>query len=1132
MADENATPVPTSIDKPTRPEHVSDKLETPSLDDRCYRVIRLQNQLEVLLVHDPDTDKASAALDVNVGNYSDPEDMPGMAHAVEHLLFMGTEKYPVENAYSQYLSAHSGYSNAYTASTSTNYYFEVAASSSEKVDNAEVRIPNGNIPDISQSESPLYGALDRFAQFFIAPLFLSSTLDRELRAVDSENKKNLQSDQWRLHQLSKTLSNPKHPFCHFSTGNLETLRDKPRERGVEIRQEFIKFYQKHYSANRMKLVVLGRESLDQLEGWVVKLFSNVKNQNLPQNRWDDAQPLTEKELLTQYFAKPVMDSRMLDVHFPFLDEEYLFETQPSRYLSHLIGHEGPGSILAYIKAKGWANGLSAGSMPICPGAALFSISVRLTEDGLKHYKEIVQVIFQYIALLRETPPLKWVVDEMKGMSEVDFRFKQKSPASKTTSKISSVMQKPLPREWLLSGSYLIRRFDAEAISEALSYLRPDNFRLAIVSQNLEGLDQKEPWYGTEYKCEKISRDFLDQIKQAADGSDISRPAALHLPQRNEFIPTKLEVDKKEVKDPLKAPKLIRNDERIRLWWKKDDRFWVPKGNVFLTIRSPLVNVTPENAAKTKLYCELVNDALVEYAYDAEIAGLNYGLGSHTLGLDVEVSGYNDKMSVLLEKVLLSMRELEVRPDRFKVVKERLLRAYRNWDFQQPYKQVGDYTRWLNSEKGWINDQVLAELSHLTESDVQQFYPQILQRAHVEILAHGNIYKEDALNLANLIESTIRPRPLPESQWSIRRSLIYPPGASFSHVRTLKDPANVNHCLEYVLYVGDSADRSLRAKLQLFAQMTEEPAFDRLRTKEQLGYIVFSGVRVNATTMGYRVIIQSERPAGYLEERVEAFLQTFGTGLEAMTAEAFEGHRWSLINRRLEKLKNLGEESQRFWTHVATEYFDFDQVDEDVSHIKTLAKADMVEFFQQYINPSASTRAKLSVHLLAKASAAEQAKSMSPQERNEKLLTLLSQYLSSEAIEADISLLRPRLAAIDIESDGPQSLVQAIGRFLTEDVQLETDKVTAILVKGQGLLEAALPALGIPTSSATQSQANGETESPPANGLINGEADGHGHATSETVVIEDVHAFKAGMAVSAGARPVKDLSEFEDLEPKL
>ena len=71
---------------------VTDDLEKPALDDRSYRVIRLPNRLEALLVHDPDTDKASASLNVNVGSFSDEDDMPGMAHAVEHALFMGTKK--------------------------------------------------------------------------------------------------------------------------------------------------------------------------------------------------------------------------------------------------------------------------------------------------------------------------------------------------------------------------------------------------------------------------------------------------------------------------------------------------------------------------------------------------------------------------------------------------------------------------------------------------------------------------------------------------------------------------------------------------------------------------------------------------------------------------------------------------------------------------------------------------------------------------------------------------------------------------------------------------------------------------------------------------------------------------------
>lgn len=285
------------------------------------------------------------------------------------LLFMGTKKYPVENEYNQYLQAHSGTSNAYTSTTSTNYHFEVSAK------------PSNDEEPSATNPSPLLGALDRFAQFFVEPLFLENTLDRELRAVDSENKKNLQSDTWRLHQLDKSLSNPKHPYCHFSTGNVETLKTIPESRGLNIRDKFIEFYEKHYSANRMKLCVLGREPLDALQAWVSEFFSVIKNQDLQPNRWPHEVPFTQEQLGTICWAKPVMDSRELSLSFPFLDEDLLFETQPSRYLSHLIGHEGPGSIMAYIKSKGWANGLSAGAYPVCPGTpGLFECQIRLTPE--------------------------------------------------------------------------------------------------------------------------------------------------------------------------------------------------------------------------------------------------------------------------------------------------------------------------------------------------------------------------------------------------------------------------------------------------------------------------------------------------------------------------------------------------------------------------------------------------------------------------------------------------------------------------------------------------------------------------------------------------------------------------------
>lgn len=89
----------------------------PSVDENDYKLITLDNCMQCLLISDKTTEKAAAAVDVRVGSLSDPEDLPGLAHFLEHMLFYSSEKYPKEDEYSQWISEHGGHTNAYTAST-------------------------------------------------------------------------------------------------------------------------------------------------------------------------------------------------------------------------------------------------------------------------------------------------------------------------------------------------------------------------------------------------------------------------------------------------------------------------------------------------------------------------------------------------------------------------------------------------------------------------------------------------------------------------------------------------------------------------------------------------------------------------------------------------------------------------------------------------------------------------------------------------------------------------------------------------------------------------------------------------------------------------------------------------------
>jgi insulysin len=582
-----------------------------------------------------------------------------------------------------------------------------------------------------------------------------------------------------------------------------------------------------------------------------------------------------------------------------------------------------------------------------------------------------------------------------------------------------------------------------------------------------------------------------------------RPEDLHLPTRNEFIPTRLDVEKLDIKEPAKKPKLLRNDDKMRLWWKKDDAFWVPKANVNVLLRNPLTYTSPATYVKSVLFTGLVKDALTSYSYDAEISGLFYSVAANMLGMDIAVHGYNDKLSVLLEKILLTIRDLEIRPDRFDIIKERMTRKYKNWDYQQPYYQIGDFTRWLLNEKAWMTHQYALELPHITLEDVRAFAPQLIQQAHIEIMAHGNLYRDEAKKIGTLIESTLKPRALPPSQWQLRRNVIIAPGSNYVFKKTLGDADNVNHCIEYYLQVGHVMDSKLRARLQLFAQMTEEPAFDQLRTKEQLGYVVWSGVRPAATTMGYRVLIQSERNPEYLETRINAFLTKMKAHITDMSSEEFEGHKRSLITKRLEKLKNLESETGRLWGYINGEYFDFDRVDTDVAEIRTLTQVDTHAFYDKYIDPQSATRAKVAIHLIA------QAEDVSADDPVTQFLQLMEKVLASVGIEVDEERLSKQFEGVEVSSK--EAVIAKAKSYVTTSVRVEDSEAAIQQV------EKAIPQILAALKTKSQTV---ET-----NGV-------HASEVAEAVVIEDVHRWKAGLQISEGPVAITELKEFEDLEAKL
>ena len=237
---------------------VSNNIKKPKLDDRLYRYVKLENQMKCLLVHDKDVEKSSACMFVDRGSLCDPkgaDDKPinGLAHFCEHMLFLGTKKFPEENHYSKFVQTHGGTKNAATGEDYTYYYFD---------------IKNNHFPE----------ALDIFSQFFKEPLFTEAATERELNAVDNEYKKNISNEARGTTQIEKShITVPGSLLNRFSTGNLETLQLP------NIMDELKKFYLSNYSSNLMNLVLVSRSPLDDLQKYAEENFSEVENRSIAKN---------------------------------------------------------------------------------------------------------------------------------------------------------------------------------------------------------------------------------------------------------------------------------------------------------------------------------------------------------------------------------------------------------------------------------------------------------------------------------------------------------------------------------------------------------------------------------------------------------------------------------------------------------------------------------------------------------------------------------------------------------------------------------------------------------------------------------------------------------------------------------
>ncbi len=870
-------------------------------DQRQYRHIQLDNQLDVLLISDPSTDKAAASLDVYIGSYQNEADREGLAHFLEHMLFLGTKSYPNPGDYQTFISEHGGSHNAGTGLENTTYFFDIDASYLEQ-------------------------ALDRFAPFFSSPNFDAKYVDRERNAVESEYRLKIKDDGRRQWDVLQEQLDPDHPMAKFTVGNLQTLANRKGAEGRPVREDLIDFYNQYYSANLMKLVVLGKENLDQLEAMIKPRFAPINNNNTQIATHTDRFIQAERLPLTISMA-PLKDVRELSLSFQLPKMVPHWQQKPASYIAGLVGHEGEGSLLQLLKNKGWAEGLSAGSGLEDRSSSLFSIDIALTPLGLEYQDDIIEMVFAWIDLIREQGIQNWRYKERSRMADIAFKFQEKQNPMGYVSGLAGQMQH-YPVTEVLRAGYLMTDYDAELIRQVADQLTTDNLFVMLTAPEV-ATDRVSLRYQADYAVNPVNPELLARWQQP------SVIAELRLPERNPYIPSSLEL---QADTGSEVPQQLIAQEGLSAWHLADTDFGVPKAHIITLLKTGKAS-TIEGLTATHLYLDLVKDQLGAQIYPATEAGLSFSLEANGRGISIVVGGYSDKQSVLLDNILRALANPEWNQDRFDRLKQTRLRQLSNFQREYPFRQVmsGLYAMIAGA---WTPLQQVPVLEQISMTDLQQFTAGLLQQISVEMLVSGNHGQAEA---TALIEQVAQSLTLKDIAAPIRIARL---GQTAVDAHIPVDHADSVVTL-YLQGAGDSLEE--RAKVLLLGEMLSSPFYNSLRTEKQLGYVVSAFASNHSRVPGLAMLVQSPvADEAELRREFNQFITDYRADVSTLSDQDIKRYQASVLSNLEEKPKNLAEMNGRFMESIGLGYRQFDFRAQLASAVRAVTVSSLQDAFQQLL----------------------------------------------------------------------------------------------------------------------------------------------------------------------------------------
>lgn len=867
-------------------------------DKRDYQHLTLENQLKVLLVHCPDSQKAAASVAVNAGHFDDPEHTQGLAHFLEHMLFLGSQAFPEPSAFGHFLNLQGGQHNAWTGTEFTNYHFDCNANA-------------------------LPQALEFFSAMLKKPLLSESWIDKEISSIESEFRLKQNDELRRLYQVHKVTANPKHPFSQFSVGNLNTLRHD--EHGT-LKSKLQRFFNEHYVAQRMRLVIAGPQSITELEQLAHSYFADIKQQRTDKTSINA--PLYRQEQKGVWIkVKPVKAAYrlILTLPLPSIDADYPHKT--TSFIAHLLGYEGPGSLFSSLRSKGWVNSLSAGGGISGSNFKDFNINIQLTESGRRHVEKVVQWVFAYIRKIEAEGIEDWRYKERRITTEMSFLYQEPTPVGELANQLSvnAFHYKP---EDTLYGDYRMDGLNRSYAAKTLQQMTAENVRITLIAPDVL-TTEVAPIYHTEYGLSPISQKQFQLFLSTPDDFNCQ------LPKPNRFLNSRFKPLPLEAGGSL--PTRLEDSAQLQLWHLQDRDFRVPKGHIYLSLRLPAVTNSAFHFAIARLWSELMIDALNDDLYDAEVAGLHFNIYPTQNGITIHTTGLSAGQIPLMQHLIRRALKTRFARRRWQDLKQSLLSNWHSAHQSQPLNKLfAELNQQLQSGLFRLND-LASELEKVSFRQFTIEVAKLFSPVHVTALAHGDWQKGDALKLGQLIKNNLPDqRSVPNKRLPVKRVRDF-------CSQQLIVPAEHSDTAVLLYFQGEDDTSTEQISFMLLQQLIHQPIFQALRTEQQLGYAAGSQYFPVQRLPGILFFLQShEFDADKLYQAIYDVINVQLDELENLTLKEWH-HAKSVLKRQIKTIdRNLRVRSQRLWGAIQLADTGFNRQQELLSALEHCQLSDWLE----------------------------------------------------------------------------------------------------------------------------------------------------------------------------------------------